>query len=84
MEFLALLGPIVIYVAGIAVVIKMFQKEGALKAILGFLCLLYAYIWGWQNTNEESLGLPIKTWMYIWTGAWLLGIVLNMVASGGG
>ena len=81
MEFL---GPIVIYIAGIAVVIKMFQKEGLLKGLLGLFCLLYAFIWGWQNTNETSLGLPVKTWMYIWTGAWVLGIILNFAASSGG
>ncbi len=84
MEVLTFVGPILIYAAGIAVIIKMFQKEGFLKGLLGFLCLLYAFIWGWQNTNEQSLGLPIKTWMYIWTGAWILGLVLNFAASSGG
>jgi len=29
------------------VLIKLFKTEGALKGILGFLCGLYTFIWGW-------------------------------------
>ena len=76
------LGPIIIYVAGIVVLIKLFQQEGFLKGLFGFICMLYTFIWGWQNIKREELGL--KTWMYIWTGAWLLGIVLQAVAASGG
>jgi hypothetical protein len=66
-------------VAGIVVLVKLFQKEGVLKGILGLICMLYTYIWGWMHVKDESLN--IKTWMWIWTGAILLGIVLNVVGQ---
>ena len=77
-------GSFIIWIAGIVVLIKLFQKEGFLKGVLGFICMLYTYIWGWQNIGKEELKL--KTWMYLWTGAIVLGIILNVVgaSSGGG
>jgi hypothetical protein len=44
--------------------------------------MLYTFIWGWQNIGREELKL--KTWMYVWTGAIVLGIVLNVVGSTAG
>ncbi len=79
MSFLSILGTVIIWVAGIVVLIKLFQKEGFLKGILGFICMLYTYIWGWQNIKNESLKL--KTWMYAWTAAILLGIILNAIGT---
>lgn len=63
----------------IYVVIKMFGKEGALKAILGFICGIYAYIWGWQNMKTQDD--TFKKVMYAWTGLILLSIVLNAIAQ---
>ena len=86
MSPLAGIGEFIIWIAGIVVLWKLFQKEGLVKAIVGFICMLYTYIWGWQHIKDESLGL--KTWMYVWTGAIVLGIILAVVggmqaASGG-
>jgi len=50
-----------------------------LKGILGLICMLYTYIWGWQNIKKEELQL--KTWMYVWTGAIILGFILNIVSA---
>ena len=61
----------------IYVVIKMFGKEGALKAILGFICGIYAYIWGWQNMKNQDD--TFKKVMYVWTGLILLSVVLNAI-----
>jgi len=72
---LSMIGSIIAFVAGIAVLIKLFQKEGVLKGILGIICMIYTYIWGWIHVKEEALNL--KTWMWIWTAAIILGIVLN-------
>jgi hypothetical protein len=70
------MGMILCYIAsGISVVcwilvlIQMF-KQSALKGILGLICGLYAFIWGWMNS---SLGL--KNIMLLWTVAIVLGIV---------
>ena len=79
---MAYIGSIIAWVAGIVVLIKLFQKEGLLKGILGLICMIYTYIWGWQNIKNEQLGL--KNWMYIWTAAIVLGLALSLFASGGG
>ena len=84
MGFLSIAGSLLAFVCGLAVLVKLFQKEGALKGILGLICMLYTFIWGWQNTEGESLGLSMKNWMYIWTGAILLGMALNVVAQASG
>jgi hypothetical protein len=78
------IGSFIIWIAGIIVLVKLFQKEGFLKGVLGLICMLYTYIWGWQNIGREELKL--KTWMYLWTGAIVLGLILNVVgaSSGGG
>ena len=76
---LGYIGSIIAFVCGIAVLIKLFQKEGVGKGILGFICMLYTYIWGWQHIKDESL--QIKNWMYVWTGAIILGIILNLIAQ---
>ena len=39
-------------ICAIIVLIKLFQTEGALKGILGIICLLYTFIWGWMNANK--------------------------------
>lgn len=77
-------GAGLIWLAGIVVLFKLFQKEGFLKGVLGFICMLYTFIWGWQNIGREELKL--KTWMYVWTGAIVLGVILNVIgaSSGGG
>ena len=76
---LGAIGSIIIFVAGIMVLVKLFQTEGLMKGILGLICMLYTYIWGWQHIGKEELKL--KTWMYLWTGAIVLGIILNVVGG---
>jgi hypothetical protein len=79
MAFLSWLGSAIALITGIFVLIKLFQKEGILKGILGLICMLYTYIWGWMHVKDESLKL--KTWMWVWTGAIVLGIILNVIAQ---
>ncbi|MFH0878101.1 MAG: hypothetical protein V2A34_00160 [Lentisphaerota bacterium] len=76
---LSYIGSALAFVAGIVVLVKLFQKEGFLKGILGLICMLYTYIWGWMHVKDESLN--IKNWMWIWTGAILLGIVLTTIGQ---
>jgi hypothetical protein len=79
---LSSVGGFIAWIAGVVVLIKLFQKEGFLKGLIGFICMLYTFIWGWQNIGREELGL--KTWMYVWTGAIVLGIILGVIGSMGG
>ncbi len=73
------IGSIIIWIAGIVVLVKLFQTEGLVKGILGLICMLYTFVWGWQNIGKEELKL--KTWMYLWTGAIVLGVVLNVIGA---
>ena len=57
----------------IIVLIKLFQNEGALKGILGLICGLYTFIWGWMNATK----LGIKNIMLIWTLLIIVSLVLN-------
>jgi hypothetical protein len=41
--------------------------------------MIYTYIWGWMHVKDESLKL--KTWMWVWTGAIILGIILNVIGQ---
>ncbi len=39
----------------VIVLIKLFQNEGALKGILGLICGLYTFIWGWMNATKLNI-----------------------------
>ena len=84
MEFSANMGigGVLAFLAGIWVLIKLFQKEGLMKGILGFICMLYTFIWGLQNMKNEDLKL--KTPMYIWMAAsfWVLSSTSPWVVAG--
>jgi hypothetical protein len=60
------------FVVQILVVVKMFQNAGALHGILGLICGLYAFIWGWMNSSK----LGIKNLMIIWTVLIILYAIL--------
>jgi hypothetical protein len=67
--WLVLLAAVVVQ---ILVVVKMFQNQGALHGILGLICGLYAFIWGWMNASK----LGIKNLMIIWTVLIILYAIL--------
>lgn len=62
----------------IIVLTKLFPAGGPLLGILGILCGLYAFIWGWMNAGQQGL----KKIMQIWTACIVVGIVLNVVVGG--
>jgi hypothetical protein len=79
------IGSAIAFVAGIVVLVKLFQTKGLVHGLIGLVtCNIYTYIWGWMNIKKEELKL--KNWMYWWTGAIVLGIILNIIGatSGGG
>jgi hypothetical protein len=75
---LAMLLALGCLVCFIIVLIKLFQNEGALKGILGLICGLYTFIWGWINATK----LGIKNIMLIWTALIILSIIFNVVSGG--
>jgi len=72
---LAMLVGIGCLICFIIVLIKLFQNEGALKGILGLICGLYTFIWGWMNSER----LAIRNIMMIWTLLAVIQLVLNFV-----
>lgn len=76
---LAQIGGIIAWLAGLVVLFKLFQTKGILHGLMGLVCMLYTFIWGWMNISKEELKL--KTWMYAWTGAIVLGIVLGIIGA---
>lgn len=60
------------------VLIKMFKNEKPLIGILGILCSLWAFIWGWMKAS--TLGL--KQIMMIWSVCIGLSIVGNLMYGG--
>ena len=76
---LLVIGGIGSLICWIMVLVKMFQNEKPLLGILGILCGLWAFIWGWMKSS--TLGL--KKIMLIWSaciGISLVGNVLYGIA----
>ena len=69
---LLVLGMIVCW---IMVLIRMFKEAGAVHGIIGILCSLYAFIWGWMNSGR----LGIRNIMLAWTVLLILYIILAAV-----
>lgn len=60
----------------VLVLIKLFQQKGVLHGILGIICALYTFIWGWI----EAARLNIKNIMLIWTILIIASSVLVVLA----
>jgi hypothetical protein len=83
MQTISTLISIVLWIIGLYVLYRLFKKEGLLKAILGFICMLYTFIWGWMHAKEEG----ITGFMWAWTVLWIIAVVVAVVAAmsaGGG
>jgi hypothetical protein len=68
---------IVNLVLAIMVLIKLFQNEGAGKGILGIICLLYTFIWGWMKHKE----LALTKVMIGWTACIIVQMILSTLAQ---
>jgi len=76
---LAIVAGLGCLVCWVMVLIKMFQNEKPLIGILGVLCGLWAFIWGWMNSTKHNL----KKIMLIWTGCFVLSLIGNGIAAAG-
>lgn len=65
------------FVLFIMVLIKLFQNEGTGKGILGLICALYTFIWGWMKHKE----LGITQLMTIWSGLIVVGMILSSLTQ---
>ena len=57
----------------VMVLIKLFQYKGPLHGILGLICGLYTFIWGWMNADR----MGIRNIMMIWSLLILVNIILG-------
>lgn len=74
---LAMLCSLGSFVCFIIMLIPLFQEKGPLHGILGILCGLYTFIWGWMNATR----LNKKNVMLIWTALMVASVVLNVIAG---
>ena len=65
------------FVLFIMVLIKLFQNEGTGKGILGLICAIYTFIWGWMKHKE----LDITKIMIAWTALIVVSGILSSLAS---
>lgn len=75
LAMVALIGCVICW---IIVLIKIFQNDGALKGILGLICSLFAFVWGWIHADR----LGTKKIMMIWT-VLLIIYAISAAMSGG-
>ena len=61
----------------VIVLIKLFQNEGVLQGIIGLICGLYTFIWGWMNASK----LNIRNLMLIWTVLIVISLILNVMSG---
>ena len=73
---LAYLCEVGAFVCFVLVLIKLFQQKGVLHGILGIICGLYTFIWGWI----EAARLNIKKIMLIWTILIIASSILVVLA----
>ncbi|MBN2410527.1 hypothetical protein JXQ31_02470 [candidate division KSB1 bacterium] len=66
-----------VFVCFILVLIKLFKKEGVGLGILGIICGLYTFIWGWINHKKQN----ITTIMIIWTILFVLILILQFTVG---
>ena len=78
LHILALVCSIISIVCWIIMLMPLFKEKGALHGILGIICGIYTFIWGWMNAGR----LGKKNIMMIWTIALIAGIILNVMAGG--
>ena len=75
LALVALLGCIVCW---IIVLIKQFKTAGVVHGIIGILCSLWTFIWGWMNAGK----LGIKNIMLAWTGLLIAYFILAAMSGG--
>ena len=76
MSLLGMLISIGASICFIMVIIKLFQEKGVFHGILGVVCGLYPFIWGWLNADR----LGITTIMLEWTALILLAMVMRGIS----
>ena len=83
MSGLSSIAGIVSWVAGLWMVLRLFQKKGILHGILGLLFIIYPFIWGLIHFKEADIKQPMTIWL-VAIGVSILLAILNMIFTGSG
>ena len=81
---LTALGGIGTLACFIMVLIKMFQNEKPLLGVLGILCGLWTFVWGWMKSKQLGLKNVMLGWtasmviLFIGEGIMAAGIAANI------
>lgn len=59
------LTSIVSLILYVIVLVKMFQNSGVLAGILGIICSIYAFIWGWLNAKQYEFTPLMLLWSFL-------------------
>jgi NAD/NADP transhydrogenase beta subunit len=76
-QILSIVAGIGSLICFVMVLIPLFREKGALHGILGIICGLYTFIWGWMNVTR----LNIRNVMLAWSACMLVGMGCNMVVG---
>jgi tetratricopeptide (TPR) repeat protein len=77
---LGLILSIAQFVSFIIVLIKLFKTEGVLKGVLGLICGIYTFAWGWMKYKQ----LKLFKVMAVWTGTFVLYTVIQVALFASG
>lgn len=68
------------FVLAIIVLIKLYNAEGAGQMVLGLICGLYLFYWGWKNADRLGFTKEMNAWKLCVAGQIVL-MVLFFVAG---
>jgi hypothetical protein len=71
------------FVAGLWMVVIMFQKKGVLHGILGLICELYTFIWGLMHFSDPEIKTPMTVWL-VAIGFSIVLAIIGFVTAGFG
>jgi hypothetical protein len=64
-------------------IVFLFQKKGILHAIMGFICMLYPFIWGLMHFGDPEIKKPMTIWLVV-IGVSIVLSIIGAVTSGSG
>ena len=71
------IGSLVCWIISLVKIFPDKESGGILKGIIGIICGIYAFCWGWKHNQKHNL----KKVMIVWTVCIVLGIILNFAAG---
>lgn len=76
---LAVAAGITSLVCFIIIVIELFKIQGVALGILGIICGIFTFIWGWVKVDEHGK----RNIMIIWSIAIVGSIIANVITAAG-